>query len=37
MKLAFADREEYYGDPRHVSVPADALLSKEYARRSGGS
>src|SRR5712692_10014771 len=31
MKLAFADREAYYGDPRHVHVPGDALLSKEYA------
>jgi len=31
MKLAFADREAYYGDPRHVKVPADGLLSKVYA------
>ncbi len=31
MKLAFADREGYYGDPKHVKVPADALLSKAYA------
>jgi gamma-glutamyltranspeptidase / glutathione hydrolase len=31
MKLAFADREAYYGDPRHVKVPMDGLLSKVYA------
>ncbi len=30
-KLAFADREQYYGDPDFVSVPLDVLLSKEYA------
>jgi gamma-glutamyltranspeptidase/glutathione hydrolase len=31
LKLAFADREQYYGDPRRVDVPLDALLSEAYA------
>ena len=31
MKLAFADREACYGDPRFVSVPLDLLLSPGYA------
>jgi gamma-glutamyltranspeptidase/glutathione hydrolase len=30
-KLAFADREAYYGDPDFDEVPMDALLSKAYA------
>jgi gamma-glutamyltranspeptidase / glutathione hydrolase len=30
-KLAFADREAWYGDPDFVEVPLDLLLSKEYA------
>jgi gamma-glutamyltranspeptidase/glutathione hydrolase len=30
-KLAFADREAWYGDPDYVKVPVDGLLSKEYA------
>jgi len=30
-KLAFADREQFYGDPDFVKVPLDRLLSKEYA------
>jgi len=34
-KLAFADREAYYGDPDQVQVPLNTLLSTEYndARR----
>ncbi len=33
MKLAFADRERYYGDPKFVDVPIQALLSEAYAER----
>lgn len=31
LKLAFADREMYYGDPDYTSVPVEGLLSKQYA------
>jgi gamma-glutamyltranspeptidase/glutathione hydrolase len=31
MKLAYADRDTYYGDPKFTNVPAAKLLSKEYA------
>jgi gamma-glutamyltranspeptidase / glutathione hydrolase len=32
-KLAFSDRERYYGDPLFVNVPLDQLLSAEYAEQ----
>ena len=31
LKLAFADREAYYGDPEFAAVPIDGLLDKNYA------
>jgi gamma-glutamyltranspeptidase/glutathione hydrolase len=31
LKLAFADRDRYYGDPDFVKVPQRDLLSKDYA------
>ena len=31
IKLAFADRHQYYGDPDFVDVPLAGLNSKEYA------
>lgn len=32
LKLGFADRDEYYGDPLFVDVPMAALLSDRYTR-----
>ena len=31
MKLAYADREAYYGDPDFITVPIETLLSEPYA------
>ncbi|MCG6558483.1 gamma-glutamyltransferase family protein [Ruegeria sp. 1NDH52C] len=31
MKLSFADREAYYGDPEHSDIPMCTLLSARYA------
>jgi gamma-glutamyltranspeptidase/glutathione hydrolase len=31
LKLAFADRHRYYGDPRFVAVPIEELASMDYA------
>jgi len=32
LKLGFADRDEYYGDPLFADVPLKALLSDEYTK-----
>ena len=31
VKLAFADRDRHYGDPKFSKIPEDILLSKTYA------
>lgn len=31
LKLAYADRDTYYGDPKFSKIPSDILLSKSYA------
>jgi gamma-glutamyltranspeptidase/glutathione hydrolase len=30
LKLAYADRDTYYGDPKFNQIPTEKLLSKEY-------
>jgi len=32
MKLAYADRDKYYGDPAYANVPIGPLLSDEYTK-----
>jgi len=36
MKLAFADREAYYGDPAQAEIPGEVLLSRAYAEGRRG-
>jgi len=31
LKLAYADRDTYYGDPKFAKIPEDTLLSMKYA------
>ena len=31
LKLAYADRDTYYGDPKFSKIPVERLLSKDYA------
>ncbi len=37
MKLAYADRSEYLGDPDFIKVPVKALTSKAYAQHIGAA
>src|SRR5438093_13566865 len=33
LKLGYADRDTYYGDPAFVKTPGEGLLSKAYAKQ----
>ncbi len=33
MRLAYADRGEYMGDPEHVEIPTEGLLNDEYVEQ----
>ena len=33
LKIMFADRAKYLGDPKFIDVPQEQLLDKDYARR----
>lgn len=33
VKLAFADRDRYYGDPKFSKIPGEILLSRDYAQQ----
>ena len=36
LKLGFADREAYYGDPAHHALPLETLLSRGYGAQRHG-
>ncbi len=36
VKLAFADRDRYYGDPKFSKIPEETLLSKDYGKQRMG-
>jgi gamma-glutamyltranspeptidase / glutathione hydrolase len=36
LRIAWADRLRHLGDPKHVEVPVDRLLSERYAKDSAG-
>ena len=36
LKIAFADRQQFMGDPSVIDIPLEGLLSKEYAKKRAG-